>query len=375
MLGYGHRARRGHGGHMRRREFITGTAASAALSFAWPACAQTNPRSPGAKRLAIFHPSEPPEGLARNGRYKAYFDELNRLGFVEGQNLIVERYSALGQFDRFGDLAREIVASRPDVILPISNLFIKQVLALAPGVPMVGPTGDPVSFGFSTSLARPDRNFTGVVVDAGLEIWAKRVQLLLETGPRKLSNVGFLGVNPFAPGSIQHGPSEHVLEAARRVGIKATYVVVGGNFDRAAYERIFDAVIIGGEKVDRAAYELTFDAMEKAGVDGIVASDTPELGTNRQLIVDLAARFKIPAIYPFRNFVEVGGLMAYGVDSIDLMRRVANMTAEVLRGAKPSDIPFYQQTKYELVLNQKTARSLGLEFPPALLMTADEVIE
>ena len=104
-------------------------------------------------------------------------------------------------------------------------------------------------------------------------------------------------------------------------------------------------------------------------------SDTAELRTNRQLIADLAARFRVPAIYPFRDFVEVGGLMAYGVDVLDLMRRVANMTGEVLRGAKPSDIPFYQQTKYELALKQKAARSLGLEFPPALLMTADEVIE
>src|SRR3954471_23742666 len=115
---------------MRRREFIAGTAATAALSFAWPACAETNTtRLAGVKRIAIFHPSEPPEALASSGRYKAYFDELNRLGFVEGKNLIVERYSALGQFDRFGDLAREIVASRPDVILPISNFFIKQLLA------------------------------------------------------------------------------------------------------------------------------------------------------------------------------------------------------------------------------------------------------
>ena len=147
---------------------------------------------PAQNEIAIFHPSEPPEGLARNGRYKSYFDELNRLGFVEGQNLIVERYSALGQSDRFGDLAREIVASRPDVILPISNSFIKQVLARLPGVPMVGPTGDPVSFGFSTSLARPDRNFTGVVVDAGLEIWARRVQLLLETGRENCRTSVFL---------------------------------------------------------------------------------------------------------------------------------------------------------------------------------------
>ena len=115
--------------------------------------------------------------------------------------------------------------------------------------------------------------------------------------------------------------------------------------------------------------------MEKEGVDGLVVGDGPEHFTNRQLIVDLAARFHVPAIYPFRFFVEVGGLMAYGVDAIDLMRRVADMTGQVLRGAKPSDIPFYQQTKYELALNQKAARSLGLEFPPTLLMTADAVIE
>ena len=115
--------------------------------------------------------------------------------------------------------------------------------------------------------------------------------------------------------------------------------------------------------------------MEKAGVDGIVASDTPELGTNRQLVVDLAARYKIPAIYPFRNFVEVGGLMAYGVDTADMMRRVANMTGQVLGGAKPSDIPFYRQTKYELVLNQKAATLLGLEFPATLLTAAEAVVD
>jgi putative ABC transport system substrate-binding protein len=360
---------------MRRREFVAGSVASAALSFAWPACAQVMPSSAGIKRLAIFHPSETPEGLASNGRYKAYFDELERLGFVEGQNLKIERYSALGQVDRFGGLARDIVTSRPDVIVPISNMFIRQLLALAPTVPVVGPTGDPISFGFSSSLARPDRNFTGVVVDAGLEVWAKRVQLLLETGPRKLSNIGYLAVNPLAPGSIQHGPTEHVVEATRRAGVKATFVVVGGRFDRAAYERLFDAVVVGGEKVDRTAYERTFEALAKAGVDGIVASDTPEMGTDRQLIADLAAQARIPAMYAFRSFVEVGGLMAYGVDQIDLWRRMANVTAKVLRGAQPRDIPFFQQTQYELALNQKAARSLGLVFPPTLLMTADAVID
>ncbi len=357
---------------MRRREFIAGTAATAALSFAWPACAQTNARSTGLKRLAIFHPSELSRENASDAPLKAYFDELNRLGFIEGQNLLVERDSGLGQpVDRYGDFARQIVASHPDVILPLSATIIKEIKALTTGIPMVGPTVDPVAYGLSTNLARPDGDFTGVVIDAGLEIWAKRVQLLLETA-RKLTNVGLFTANP-PSGQLNIGA--HVREAAQRAGIKAAFVVVSGNFDRAASERIFDAVIVGGEKVDRAAYERTFDAMEKAGVDGIVASTAGELYIDRQLIVDLAARFHVPAIYPYRDFVEVGGLMAYGVDTLDMMRRVANMTGEVLRGAKPSDIPFYQQTKYELVLNQKAARSLGLEFPPALLITAGEVIE
>ena len=115
--------------------------------------------------------------------------------------------------------------------------------------------------------------------------------------------------------------------------------------------------------------------MEKEGVDGLIVIDTPDLLAYRQLIADLAARFRIPAIYPYREFVEVGGLMAYGVDTADMMRRVANMTGQVLGGAKPSDIPFYQQTKYDLMLNQKAATSLGLEFPPASLATADEVTD
>ena len=167
---------------MRRREFIAGTAATAALSFAWPARAQTNNRSPRVQRLAIFHPSEPPEGMTSNGRYKAYFDELNRLGFIEGQNLIVERYSGLGQpIDRYGDFARQIIASHPDVILPLSSTIIKEIKALTTGIPMVGPTADPVAYGLSTNLARPDGDFTGVVIDAGLEIWAKRCRVRAAT--------------------------------------------------------------------------------------------------------------------------------------------------------------------------------------------------
>jgi putative ABC transport system substrate-binding protein len=345
------------------------------MGFAQPIWAETNARSTGVKRLAIFHPVRPLEQLAPNGGYRTlevYFEELNRLGYVEGQNLIVERYSALGQPDRIGDLARQIVASRPDVILALSGVFIQEVIALTTSIPMVGISADPVAVGHSSSLARPDRNYTGVVLDAGLEIWAKRVQLLLEAA-RKVKKLGFLAANPIVTPNQTHGA--YISEAAKRGGIAAAYVVVAGKFDRAATERIFPTVIVGGEKVDRTAYEKTFDAMEQEGVDGLIVSETPELSAYAELIADLAARFRVPAIYPYREFVEVGGLMAYSVDVPDMMRRVASMTGQVLGGAKPSDLPFYRQTKYELVLNQKAATSLGLEFPATLLTTADAVIE
>ena len=119
----------------------------------------------------------------------------------------------------------------------------------------------------------------------------------------------------------------------------------------------------------------TYRAMEKEGVDGLIVGEAADLLAYRQLIADLAARFRLSAIYPYREFVEVGGLMAYGVDVADLMRRVANMTGQVLGGAKVSDIPFFRQTKFELLLNRKAATSLGLEFPATLLTAADEVIE
>jgi putative tryptophan/tyrosine transport system substrate-binding protein len=139
--------------------------------------------------------------------------------------------------------------------------------------------------------------------------------------------------------------------------------------------QVYGPLIVAGELIDRAAYERTFDLMEKAGVDGLIVSEASEHFSYRQVIVDLAAKFRIPAIYPYREFVEVGGLMAYGIDLVDAFRRVAEMTGQVLKGTKPSDIPFDRETKYGLVLNQKTATSLGLEFPATLLTAADVVIE
>jgi len=135
-----------------------------------------------------------------------------------------------------------------------------------------------------------------------------------------------------------------------------------------------DAALVS-TPVDQAAYEQVFEAMERDRVDGLIVNDAGDHAAHRQLIADLAARYRLPAIYPYREFVDAGGLLSYGTDLVDLFHRLAVMTNEVLRGAKPSDIPYHQMTKFDLVFNRATARSLGLDFPPALLATANDVIE
>jgi putative tryptophan/tyrosine transport system substrate-binding protein len=340
---------------MKRREFIAGTVTTAAMGIAQPICAQINASPPLAKRIVIFHPTEPPAGLTINGRraYKTYFGELNRLGYIEGQNLIVERYSALGQSDRYGDLARDIVASHPDLIVSVSGLLARLLKSLTATIPILATSADPIAAGLVTNLANPDGNITGVSADAGLEVNGKRLQFLSETA-RSLSNVRFL-----SPASGER-MSEATIAVVREAARGQTAITIA------------PAILDG--KMDREAYERAFDAMEKDRVDGLIVSDSPEHLTNRQLIVDLAARHRLPAVYPFREFVEVGGLLSYGVDTADLMRRLADMTGQVLGGAEPHEIPFQQQTKFELVLNRKATASLGLEFPATMLAIADEVI-
>jgi putative ABC transport system substrate-binding protein len=340
---------------MRRREFIAWTAATAAVSVARSAYVQADARSPVAKRIAIIHPSEPSEGLTINGRraYKAYFRELNRRGHVEGQNLVVERYSALGRLDRYEDIARAAVESQPDLIICLGSPLALRLKPLTSAIPIVATSADPVVAGLVTNLARPDHNITGVSVDAGIEVWGKRFQLLSEVARTRLTNVRFLFTNTAILWEATAAP---VREAAQRAGTSIAAASLG-------------------KTIDQAAYEQAFNAMENDRVDGLVVFDAAEHLTNRLLIVDLAAKHRLPTIYPFRDFVEIGGLLSYGVDIADVMHRLADITDQILRGAKPGDIPFSQETKFELVLNQKTARSLGLEFPSTLLAAADEVIE
>jgi putative ABC transport system substrate-binding protein len=187
-----------------------------------------------------------------------------------------------------------------------------------------------------------------------LEVYSKRLQYLVETA-RRLANVRFL-VTTTSRWLWETKAGDALRDAAGRAGISIDVALVS-------------------TPVDQAAYEQVFEAMERDRVDGLIVTDAVEHFTYRQLIADLAARYRLPAIYSFRDLVDVGGLLSYGIEPVDMFHRLAVMTNEVLRGAKPGDIPTYQMTKFDLVLNRATARSLGLDFPPTLLATANDVIE
>jgi ABC-type uncharacterized transport system substrate-binding protein len=341
---------------MRRRDFMAGSAATAALGVAgWPVYADINARSSAPKRIALLLHSLRPEQLtSSDAAHKAYHQELNRLGYIEGKNLIVDRYWVpVSRHDRTEEIARAIVDSRPDLILAAGGPFTRALKPLTATIPILALTSDPVAGGIVTNMARPDGNITGVSTDPGLEIYGKRLQYLVETAPR-LANVRLLITTTSrwlwttALGVLR--------DAAGRAGIS------------------IDAALVS-TPVDQAAYETVFEAMARDRVDGLIVADGPDNLAYRQLFADLAARYRLAAVYPYRDFVDAGGLLSYGIDLVDMWQRIAVMTNEVLRGAKPGDIPYYQMTKFDLVLNRATARSLGLDFPPTLLATATDVIE
>ena len=305
-------------------------------------------------RIAIVDPAIRAEELTINGHagLKAYFVALTNRGHIEGQNLTVERYSGLGQPERLADICRAAVTSHPDLIFAIGGAVARHLKPLTATIPIIAISNDPIAGKLVTNLARPDANITGVSVDAGLELISKRVGVFREV-VRKLAHVRVLIASSGL--LIWETNKTRLEEDAAKLGISVSFAVP--------------------EKANRVSYERAFDLMVADRVDGLMASEGSENTTNRQLIVDLAARHRLPAIYPYREYVEVGGLLSYGVNLADVFRRVANITADVLKGTKPADIPFYQQTKFELVLNRKTAKSLGLDFPNTLLAAADEVIE
>jgi putative tryptophan/tyrosine transport system substrate-binding protein len=333
---------------MRRRDFSAGLVLVATAGLA-RARAQGPAKQP---RIALVHSGIPADQLTETGGVpwvREFFQELRRLGYADGQNLVVERYSAEGHLDRLADLAHAVVNSHPDVIVTHSAL-VKPLRAATTTVPIVAIMADPIGEGIVTNLARPTANITGVSVDAGIELYGKQLQILQEAIP-VASKIAYLCSNANWDGPL----GQALRDSGQRRGI----AVIGMPLDEATLSQ----------------FQRAFGQMAQRRLDAVMVSPSGEFLANRQLIVDLARSSRLPGMYPYRDFVEGGGLMAYAPDLAELARQLADQVRRLLGGAKPSDIPIYQAATFKLIVNLNAAKAIGLTVPQLLVEQADEVIE
>jgi putative ABC transport system substrate-binding protein len=285
---------------------------------------------------------------ANSGRTDAFKKGLRDLGYVEGKDIVIEWRSAEGKADRLLALAVELVRLKVDIIItggPTSNRAAKEATSSIPIV--MAFDNDPVGNGLVASLARPAGNITGLSTLAP-EISGKQLELLKEIIPR-FSSVAVLGVSN-NPGNTQSLKETELVAGA--FGVKLQYVDVR----------------------DRKDIETAFRAASNGRADAVLVLAGSIFNSHRSQVIDLALKSRLPAIYPYPEFVQDGGLMTYSVSITDLFRRAATYADKILKGTKPADLPVEQPTKFELVINLKTAKQIGLTIPPNVLARADRVI-
>ncbi|HJQ60340.1 MAG TPA: ABC transporter substrate-binding protein [Vineibacter sp.] len=336
---------------MRRRDLLLGLGGAAALRPI--GAAAQDKRRP---RLAFFVPVFPEGEISETGgnpSYRAIFEELRRHGYEEGQTIAVERWSARGDPARYPELAREIVRTQPDLIYTVITSQAKALLVHTTTIPIIVQNVDLVDAGLAASFSRPGRNVTGYSpAFSGIQLLMKRLQLLREAVPT-VSRIAVLMPNA----AWDSDSVREFREAASGTG--ATIV--------AALLR---------DPVEPEEYRRVFAAMPDQRIDAVwVPEFLPDIFVHRHLIIDLATGGRLPAVTGWRDATERGGLMSYGADRTAMGRMMADLIVRVLRGEKPADMPLRSVDKFELVINLKTARALGLTIPPTLLVRADEVIE
>jgi putative tryptophan/tyrosine transport system substrate-binding protein len=322
-----------------RRQFITLLGGAAA----WPLAARAQQPGKAARigYLAIRAPMSADEALLQ---------ALRELNWIEGRNIVIERRFSAGNFDRLREFAAELVRLKVDAIVAVASASTQAAKDATASIPICFVNaGDPVGQGFVMSLARPGGNVTGVSFDASPDITAKQLQLILETVP-KASRVAVLW-----------NPTSAFLRSYWSVA-QAAAPALG-------------VVLQSLEVQDASQYETAFKAIGRDRADALVVLSDSFATFHRARIAELAAEHRLPVLYGHRQYVEAGGLMSYGPSLFDVYRRAAAYVDKILKGTRPADLPVEQPTKYELVINLKTAKALGLELPPTLLARADEVIE
>jgi putative ABC transport system substrate-binding protein len=324
---------------MRRREFI---ALAGGAAVAWPLAARAQQKAmPVIGYLGSTSP----------GPYLAMYSQgLSEMGYIEGQNVAIEYRWAEGRVDRLPALAADLVDRKVDLIAAFGGLAsaraAKNATSTTPIVFLIGT--DPVADGLAVSFNRPGGNLTGVSLLI-LALYAKRLEMISELVPR--ARVIDLLVNP--DGMNAEGVITEAQEAARTRGLQL-------RIWRADLETEIDAA---------------FSALVQRRADALIVSANPSFDTRRDQLLSLAARHAIPAIYAWRDFAAAGGLISYGASLGDVNRQLGIYAGKILKGAKPADLPVQQPTRFELVINLKTANALGLTVPPSILARADEVIE
>jgi ABC-type uncharacterized transport system substrate-binding protein len=328
---------------MRRREFISLLGGAAA----WPLAARAQ-QPGGIRRVGVLMSAAADDPLWQ-ARVTAFRQVLQQLGWTDGRNVRIDIRWAGGNADDSRKYAAELVALAPDVILAVGGSVVGTLLQATRTVPIVFTlTPDPVGAGFVASLARPGGNATGFTsFEYGMS--GKWLELLKEIAPRVTSAA--LLRDPATPqGTGQFGAIQSV---APSLGLEVNPVDVR----------------------DAGEIERAVAAFARGSNGGLIVTGSSSAFVHRDLIITLAARYKLPAVYFIREFVTSGGLISYGPDPIDPVRRAASYVDRILKGEKPADMPVQATTKYELVINLKTAKALGLTVPPSLLARADELIE
>jgi putative ABC transport system substrate-binding protein len=273
---------------------------------------------------------------------------LRDLGYVEGRNIIVDYRYADGHEEQLAALVGELIEARVDIILAPGSVVTRAVKKAATSIPVVSTSGDPIGSGFIQSLGRPGGNITGLSINGGLDIADKYLELLHEMVPNA-SRIATLW-NTASPLMLTEPGMRKVAET---LGI----------------------TLLSHEVRSPSDLPKAFDSIAAERSDAMIVDGDPLLVSHRHSIVEFAAAHQLPAMYGLRDFVDAGGLIAYGASIFGIWRRVASYVDKILKGAKPADLPVEQPTEFELVLNLKTAKALGLVIPQMILARADEVIE